>query len=273
MAESSPRLSVITVTFNPGPGFDQTAASVLAQAAQADLEWLVIDGGSTDDTAARFKDWERRWPAGRVRWTSEPDEGIYDAMNKGVAQARGDYVLFMNAGDWFADPEACARLLAAAGGDPGDGSLPAADFVYGACEQIYPDGRRFVSPPRPWQEAWKHMPCSHQSLLNRRTCLVEEPFDLTYPVAADHEFVLRWVRRRARVRVLQETIAVVTLETYTYAQLWRGWNQKRRAAVRQSGRPLRAWCYHSAQMAWGTLKHLAKKILPALAGLLRRRAV
>src|SRR3954454_18317001 len=96
-------LSVITVVLNDAAGFERTARSVIAQRGVR-LEWVVVDGGSTDGTITIIKSVE-----GRItRWISEPDRGVYDAMNKGIAAASGDYLLFMNAGDCFADETSLA---------------------------------------------------------------------------------------------------------------------------------------------------------------------
>lgn len=91
-----PRFSVITATFNSGPLFDRTADSIRAQRFR-DFEWIVVDGASKDDTVGRIKA-----NAHLIRyWISERDRGISDAWNKGLTQARGDYVLLLNAGDTY----------------------------------------------------------------------------------------------------------------------------------------------------------------------------
>lgn len=111
-ARSSPKVSVITVAFNAGSGLVKTLESVLSQSYAA-LECVVIDGGSRDgslDDIARHLD--------RVDvFTSEPDRGIYDAMNKGIARSSGQFVLFMNCGDCFADAKALERAVETLDGD------------------------------------------------------------------------------------------------------------------------------------------------------------
>lgn len=91
-----PRFSVITATFNSGPLFDRTASSLNAQHF-TNFEWIVIDGGSRDDTTQRI----RAHSDQIAHWISEPDRGISDAWNKGLAQASGDYILLLNAGDTY----------------------------------------------------------------------------------------------------------------------------------------------------------------------------
>ena len=90
------KFSIITVTYNAAPYLERTVLSVLSQS-YPDIEYLIIDGQSTDGTV----DIIRQYESGIAYWVSEPDKGLYDAMNKGLRRATGDYVWFLNAGDTF----------------------------------------------------------------------------------------------------------------------------------------------------------------------------
>ncbi len=91
-------LSIITINLNNLRGLNNTLESVLAQTSDK-FEWIVIDGGSTDGSVELIKE-----NLGRVSyWVSEPDRGLYNAMNKGVDASNGDYLLFLNSGDRLAD--------------------------------------------------------------------------------------------------------------------------------------------------------------------------
>ena len=117
---AGPRISVITVCLNAAPVIEATLRSVLAQD-YPNLEYVVVDGGSTDGTADAI-----RRHAGRLAaFVSEPDQGVYDAMNKGVDLARGEYLLFLNAGDVLAAPDVIGRAAAAA-----DADVLYGDFAY-----------------------------------------------------------------------------------------------------------------------------------------------
>jgi glycosyltransferase involved in cell wall biosynthesis len=107
---ASPMFSIVTATFNCGELLTRTIESLRAQTC-ADFEWIVVDGASKDDTVTRIR------AAGDLvdRWISEPDEGIADAWNKGIALATGRYVLILNAGDTY-DPEFLAAIAARADG-------------------------------------------------------------------------------------------------------------------------------------------------------------
>lgn len=175
-------LTVITVTFNAGGAFPTTLASVLNQTIRDRIEYLVVDGASTDGTVAAI---EAAAVRGEVdAWISEPDRGIYDAMNKAVDRARGEYVLFLNAGDAFAAEDTLERLLAVGTEQP--------DFLWGDCE-IVGAGRVVLDrADRMLRFLYRQMTVSHQSLVIRTDLLRTHPFDTTLRVAADYE-VLCWL--------------------------------------------------------------------------------
>lgn len=89
-------LSIITINYNNAKGLEKTIKSVIPQLS-SDYEYIVIDGGSTDGSVAVIKEFGQKISY----WVSEPDKGIYNAMNKGLAAAEGDYILFLNSGDWL----------------------------------------------------------------------------------------------------------------------------------------------------------------------------
>jgi glycosyltransferase involved in cell wall biosynthesis len=105
--DDAPKITVISVTYNDVRGLRATIASVQSQSYTA-IEHLVVDGGSTDSTLETLKA-----HGDRLRWLSEPDRGIYDAMNKGMRLATGAYVIFLNAGDTFHAPDTVAEAAKA----------------------------------------------------------------------------------------------------------------------------------------------------------------
>lgn len=104
------KLSIITINRNNAAGLRKTIESVVSQT-YTDFEYIIIDGASTDDSVDVIKEYaEATLPCGeglgeRLYWVSEPDNGIYNAMNKGILKAKGEYLLFMNSGDWLVDEE------------------------------------------------------------------------------------------------------------------------------------------------------------------------
>ena len=165
-----PRYSIITITRDNLPGLRRTAASLAVQSCR-DFEWIVIDGASTDGTPAFLA-------ATDAQWSSEPDHGIYDAMNKGLARATGDYVLFLNAGDVLADHAVLADAMSQTG-----------DLIYGNGRE---DGR-VKRAHHHTNLAWG-MFTYHQAMFYRRTAIGTLRYDTNYKIAADYKFTAQFLR-------------------------------------------------------------------------------
>jgi len=99
-------ITIITINFNDAQGLKKTILSVLGQSSQ-EIEYIIIDGGSTDDSVAILKQYEDQLSY----WISEPDKGIYAAMNKGIDKATGDYLLFLNSGDVLYDTAVISKFI------------------------------------------------------------------------------------------------------------------------------------------------------------------
>lgn len=158
-------ITVITVTRNAKESLKRTVESVLAQT-YPNIQYIVIDGASTDGS----DEYISQTISKPHLWVSEPDRGIYDAMNKGIGLATGDYCIFMNAGDVFASSTVVEEVIAL-GMD--------ADVVYG---DILKDGKVKTSlTPR---NCHKMFFC-HQAVFTRLSCLKEFPFDIRHTMSAD----------------------------------------------------------------------------------------
>lgn len=168
------KLSVVTVSFNARDVIRQTLASVTGQT-YSDLEYIVIDGGSTDGTQAVIGEFTARIS----HFVSEPDGGIYFGMNKGIEAATGDYILFLNAGDIFSDERVLSDVAAFIG------QHPEADAVFGDSEQVLEYGRYRIKPAPDRLD--RSMSISHQAVFVRTDLLRSHPFDVRYRYAADYE--------------------------------------------------------------------------------------
>ncbi|MBD2752575.1 glycosyltransferase family 2 protein [Spirosoma validum] len=100
------KLSIITVNYNNAPGLAKTIDSVIGQQCD-EFEYIIIDGGSTDGSVEMIRQFESKI----AYWVSEPDSGIYQAMNKGIVQAKGEYCQFLNSGDYLLRPDVTERML------------------------------------------------------------------------------------------------------------------------------------------------------------------
>lgn len=179
------KISIVTVAFNAANTIADTLESVASQT-HPDIEHIVVDGGSRDGTLEIVK----RHKQHISQWISEPDKGIYDAMNKGLALATGEIIGFLNADDVYADPEVLARVSAIMEAERLDALFGDADFV----SPNRPDRpmRRYRSERfRPDRIAWGWMP-AHPTLFLRR--YVYERFGVfrtDYRIAGDFELVAR----------------------------------------------------------------------------------
>ena len=175
-----PTLSVITIVYNNARDIERTMLSVLNQT-YPNIEYIIIDGLSTDGTLDIIKKYSDKIS----KLVSEKDEGIYDAMNKGLALATGDYVLFMNSGDEFYSPDTVANVFASADN---------ADIYYGETEMIDGNGkslgqRRHKAPDDfSWRSFKYGMSVSHQAIFVKRS--IAEPFNRKYELSADIDWIL-----------------------------------------------------------------------------------
>lgn len=190
--DKSPKFSIITVTYNAEEWLERTILSVLSQS-YPNLEYLIIDGKSTDGTLALIRQYE----AGIAYWSSEPDSGLYDAMNKGLQHATGDYVWFLNAGDTLPSSDVVQRMVQKITRRK---QLP--DIIYGETAIVDKDGKQIAMRrlKTPKQLSWKKfrwgMLVCHQSFIARRELAV--PFDLSYRFSSDFDWCIRVMKASSR---------------------------------------------------------------------------
>ncbi len=183
-----PKLSVITVVYNNVKDIERTMLSVLNQT-YPNIEYILVDGLSIDGTLDIIKKYQDK-----VKLISEKDEGIYDAMNKGLAMATGDYVLFMNSGDEIYAPDTVAKVFATAND---------ADIYYGETEMMRENGqnlgrRRHKAPDRfTWRSFKYGMNVSHQAIYIKRS--MAEPFDSQYQLSADIDWIIRAAKKANKI--------------------------------------------------------------------------
>ena len=153
------KLSIITINYNNAEGLRKTLASVASQTC-ADIEHVIVDGGSTDGSVEVIREYEQSLAsrlsplASNLKWVSEPDKGIYNAMNKGIRMATGEYIQILNSGDILAADDVTERMFLAMGNGQWAidktnrqspiANLPQIPIFYGNMIKEYPDGRRVV---------------------------------------------------------------------------------------------------------------------------------
>ncbi len=254
--DGAPRFSLVTVCFNDRVNLESTLAS-LPPADPGLYEWLVIDGHSQDGTDLVLKRL-----AGRPGTTlvSEPDRGLYDAMNKGIALARGDYVIFLNAGDRLASAATLLALSRLAGnaGDP--------DLLYGdAVERSLAGSLRYKRALPRWL-VWYGMFTHHQAMAYRRARLACLRFDMSYRIAADYDLTGRFLSGRASAARTSRPLCVFLTGGLSHRNRWLGHREEYRMRVHSLRMPTPI----AALLALGKVAlDLAKRSAPRLHAALR----
>jgi glycosyltransferase involved in cell wall biosynthesis len=193
------KLTIITVCFNSAKTLADAIESVQSQN-YGPLEHIIIDGGSTDGSVSLIEQLASRPDSKISRWLSEPDLGIYDAMNKGLSLASGDVIGFLNSDDMYSSPQALSELMGALQKNHVDcvfADLVYVDFLDTQKVLRYYNSGHF----RPSRFRWGWMP-AHPTFLAKRTLFDRAGiFSLDYKIAADYELLLRmlWVERASYV--------------------------------------------------------------------------
>ena len=183
--KAQPVLTVVTVVYNNVADIERTMLSVLNQTYAA-IEYIVVDGASTDGTLQVIE----RYKDKLAKLISEKDKGIYDAMNKGIAAATGDYIIFINSGDLFYADDTVALVFA---------SEDYADIYYGETEMMDSAGnslgqRRHAAPEAfTWRDFKYGMSISHQAIYIKRALV--DPYDAKYQLSADIDWILRAAKK------------------------------------------------------------------------------
>ena len=192
------KITIITVCYNAVNVLEKTICSVLNQSYK-NIEYIIIDGKSTDGTLNIIK----KYDTYITRWTSEPDKGIFDAMNKGVSYSHGNSVLFLNSGDYLCDEFVISRCFE--------------NCQYNDCSVIYGDVYQdYISKKRYYKECpfylskkkIRGMGICHQALFVRGDIIRNLRFDLSYKCCADYNMMMQIYKSGGRFLSLNIPIAV-----------------------------------------------------------------
>ncbi len=170
-------LSIITINYNNRDGLQKTIDSVLAQT-WTDFEWIVIDGGSTDGSRELIEQYQENF----AYWCSEPDKGVYNAMNKGIAKAKGEYLNFMNSGDTYYEAETLQKVFS---------EKRTADILYGDCVMDNKGEKSIIHYPDEMEffYLYEKMIC-HQAMFLRHSLLKSNGYDESLRICADKQHLL-----------------------------------------------------------------------------------
>ena len=199
----APRLSILVATWNCVHQLEHFLESLATQT-WSDWELILLDNVSSDGTAELVEEFQQRFPAGSVRWISEPDSGIYDAWNRGLGLARGDYLSFIGADDTFLDSTSLERIAAL--------TVTLADLITARNAYCNPQGRLL----RHWGSSWQwnrmrqSMNIAHPGMLVKRDLFAQfGSFDPAFRICGDYEWFLRLPANLRAVHTSDSVLRVV----------------------------------------------------------------
>lgn len=235
----SAKLSIITITYQAEKFVERTIQSVISQGNRPEIEYIIIDGASKDGTLAIVE----KYRANIDIIVSEPDRGIYDAMNKGIQQATGDYLIFMNAGDCFASNHTLDSLLEAINNQP-DVIVGDALFVDLAGKEL--GLRSEVTPHKiPANLSWKSfqygMVICHQSFIVKRT--IAPLFDLQFRLSSDIDWEIKCLKLSQKTNQLAIPICRYLTGGASVQNLKRSWQERFQVLERHFGFAQTLWAH------------------------------
>lgn len=249
-----PLISIITVVLNGGDALLRTFESVFAQHYQP-IEYIVIDGGSTDGSVDLIKRYSDRI----AYWVSEPDQGISDAFNKGIAAVKGDYIGLLNADDWLSHHQIEEAAKALENSDAG--------FVFGDLFYHAPDGStlHMIQGDRHYGAKIKSlMPAlNHPTMLVRRQVYEDiGGFDRRYKVAMDYDWALRAHLAGHRGVYSSNLIGHMTLAGTSDRQFVQSLIEVRKIAINHGQRQIAAWPLFCSRVVKGMAQRLLHRYAP-----------
>lgn len=200
--EIRPLLSIITVVFNGEKYLEQTINSVISQNI-FDLEYIIVDGGSTDGTVDIIKKYHDKI----ALWVTEPDKGIYDAMNKGVVFAKGEWILFLNAGDVFYSKETLFSIFA--------NRHYNCSIIYG--DTFLKQSKEVIRGPKVINKNYffSNTICHQSIFFNRKLFSNVGCFDIDFKILADRIFLLKACMLKFKFEYVDELISVYDQDGYS----------------------------------------------------------
>jgi glycosyltransferase involved in cell wall biosynthesis len=187
-------ITIVTVTYNAESTLERTLKSVEMQT-HGNVEHIIMDGASKDGTLAIAQAYKERNDDRDIRIVSEPDKGLYDAMNKAIAIAKGEYICFLNAGDKLHNPQTLEFIVHIAQHNPDAG------VIYGDTDIVDDNGmklrERRLSPPKRlnWRSFKNGMLVCHQAFYAKRS--IVPAYDLSYRFSADFDWCVRIMKKAA----------------------------------------------------------------------------
>lgn len=197
-SEDKPLITVVTVVYNGAEFLEETIKSVIEQTFD-NVEYIIVDGGSTDGTLEIIKKYDQAIDY----WVSEPDKGIYDAMNKGIDLGSGDWINFMNAGDFFYASDTIHKVF------DSKNTFAGCHVIYGDHEVRYPNKRKIVKAGKV-KNLWKGSQFCHQSAFVSLAYHNINKFNIKRKIVADFEFFFKAYQDSKVMKYVPVTVSNVS---------------------------------------------------------------
>ena len=207
-------LTIVTVCYNAEGFLERTFESAFFQS-YTDYEYLVIDGGSNDNTINIVKQFQKKFLEKKIMfdYVSEPDQGIYDAMNKAIKQAKGKWIYFLNANDVFYDNAVLSKVFAQ--------EIPKGiDVIYGKVVKKYKDHDE-LRKHNEIDEIVNGLPFCHQGAFVRTRLMKQQLFDLRYSICADYNFFLKLYLQGSQFQKIETIIAYYAMGGFSDRQYYK----------------------------------------------------
>lgn len=240
-----PTISIITVCYNAEQLIERTIKSI-AEQTYKNIEYVIIDGASKDNTLTIADNYASKF--NKMIIVSEPDKGIYDAMNKGLQKATGEYVWFMNAGDCIYEPTTLEHII----------SKNHPDVIYGDTMIVDESGKelglRRLRPPKKltWKSFRKGMLVCHQSILVKRS--IAPDYDLQYKMVADIDWVIRVLKAAKTIKNTHRILSRFLEGGFSKQNERKSWTDRYDVMVNHYGY-LQTWLFH----IWIVIRRMVKK--------------
>jgi len=208
MSENSSFFSIITIVRNDLVGLKKTYESIISQK-KKDFEWIVIDGASTDGCLEFIKLLQIE----NFKWVSEPDEGIYDAMNKGIKLAQGKYINFLNAGDYLQESNILESVYEKIKND-----LIQTDLIFGGASLMMKNGIKYYRKPKSIKFLPYGLPSIHQSTYYRTELLKDNYYNKEFKICGDYYLVCKLSLLNPHAIVIDTPLVAFSIGGVSYSE-------------------------------------------------------
>jgi putative colanic acid biosynthesis glycosyltransferase len=247
-----PIVSIVTVVYNSASDIEATICSVL-NLSYTKIQYIVVDGGSTDGTLSIIEKYRNRIDV----IISEPDKGIYDAMNKSISYCNGEWVNFMNSGDKFNSPATVDEIFENIQLHKND------SLIYGKHKVAY--GNKILpKTSNPISELWKGMTIQHQSIFLRKSILEVYPFNTSYKFAADYDLVYNCYKRGLVIRFVNIFVSIVSANGVSESNSFNTYAEFKKIALHYEGDNRRITKYYYFTLINRRIISIIKNTLPFL---------